>query len=268
VNKKIIPRVITALVGIPLLILIIGWGYPWHFSLLVFVVTILALGEYFFIAFPNGRRERVFGVFLGILVSFTIFFPDLHEPRLWLSGIIVITFSTYLFFGGQLEERYQHLGWTLLGAFYAGYLIPHFVLLYESPFGKEWLFLVLLVIMVGDTAAYFVGTALGKRKLAPEISPGKTVEGAVGSIGAAVLAGVVGGKFLLPHLNWLEMMLLSFVLSILGQLGDLFESWIKRVFSVKDSSALVPGHGGLLDRLDSLIFPVVLTTYYQRLLHP
>ncbi len=267
-DKNIIPRVITALVGIPLLILIVGWGHPWHFSLLVFVVTVITLGEYFFIAFPNGWRERIFGILFGLLVSFAIFIPDLPQPGLWLSGIMVTAFSIYLFFGGQLEERYRRLGWTLLGAFYAGYLIPHFVLLYKSPFGKEWVFLVLLVIMVGDTAAYFVGTALGKRKLVPEISPGKTVEGAVGSIGAAVVAGVVGGKFLLPHLGWLEMMLLSCGLSVFGQLGDLFESWIKRVFSVKDSSALVPGHGGLLDRLDSLIFPVVLTTYYQRLLHP
>lgn len=267
-NAKMISRVITALVGIPLLVFIIGWGRPWHFSLLVFLVTIGALCEYFFIAFADHWMERTLGILFGVLVSFGIFIPGLAEPGLWLSGVIVVAFSTYLFFGEKLEERYKHLGWTLLGTLYIGYLVPHMVLLYQSPDGREWVFFVLLVIMAGDTAAYFVGTFLGRRKLSPEISPAKTVEGALGSIGASVLAGVFGGKFLLPAMPWLEVLLLSIALSLLGQAGDLFESWIKRVFSVKDSGALFPGHGGLLDRMDSLIFPFVFTTYYLRLLHP
>jgi len=90
----------------------------------------------------------------------------------------------------------------------------------------------------------------------------------VSSLVVSVLAGLLGASFLLFHMSWLEVVLLSMILSLLGQLGDLFESWIKRVFSVKDSGRLLPGHGGLLDRLDSLIFPVVFTTYYVRLLHP
>lgn len=267
-NEKIIPRVITALAGIPLLVFIIGWGRPWHFSLLVFLVTTIALCEYFFIAFPGRRRERTLGILSGVLVSFGVLIPGLPDLWLWLSGVIVVAFTIYLFFGARLEERYKDLGWILLGALYIGWLVPHLVLLYQSPDGKEWLFFVLLVIMAGDTAAYFVGTLLGRIKLSPGISPGKTVEGAVGSIGASVLAGSSGGKFLLPAMPWQEILLLSLVLSILGQAGDLFESWIKRVFSVKDSGSLLPGHGGLLDRMDSLIFPVVFATYYLRLLHP
>ena len=267
-KPKIIPRVITALVGIPLLIFIIGWGRPWHFSLLVFLVTAGALCEYFFIAFPGRWRERTLGVTFGLLVSFGVLLPDFLEPGLWLSGVIIVAFSTYLFLAEKLQESYQHLGWTLLGTLYIGYLVPHMVLLYQSPDGKEWLFFVLLVIMGGDTAGYCVGSTLGRRKLAPIISPAKTVEGALGSIGASLLAGLIGGSFLLPIIPWPEMLLLALVLSILGQAGDLFESWIKRVFSVKDSGTLLPGHGGLLDRMDSLIFPVVFTTYYLRLLHP
>jgi len=268
VSAEIIPRVITALVAIPLLILIIGWGWPWLFSLVVFLVTAAALGEYFFVAFPRRRKERLMGIFFGLLIPLGIFLPSVGDPGLWLGGILMVIFSIYLLLGGTLQERFQHLGWTLLGGFYIGYLVPHFVLLYRSSDGRAWLFFVLLVVMAGDTAAYFVGTWLGKRKLAPEISPGKTVEGAVGSVGASVLAGVLGGRFLLPGLAWTETLLLSSILSLLGQTGDLFESWIKRVFSVKDSAALLPGHGGLLDRMDSLIFPVVFATYYLRLFHP
>ena len=267
-NTQLRSRVITASLGIPLLILIIGWGRPEHFLLLVFLLTIVALCEYFFMVFRGRRKEQALGILLGVLVSLGIIFPGNLEPGLWLGGVIVLAFLSYLFSGGKLEERYQHLGWTVLGTLYVGYLVPHLLLLYRSPDGREWVFFVLLVIMAGDTTGYFVGTSLGKKKLYPEISPAKTVEGALASLAASALAGVVGGKLLLPATSWLESLLLSLVLSILGQAGDLCESWVKRVFSVKDSGNLLPGHGGLLDRMDSLIFPVVFATYYLRLLHP
>lgn len=267
-NTQIGSRVITASVGIPLLILIIGWGRAWHFSLLVFLVAAVGLWEYFFIVFRDRPKERTLGIVLGGLLALGMVIPGHAEPGLWLGIVILLAFSTYLFSGGELEKRYQYLSWTLLGVLYIGYLAPHLVLLYQSHDGRAWVFFLLLVIMTGDTAGYFAGSSLGRRKLSPEISPGKTVEGAVASLAASALAGILGGKFLLPTIPWMEALLLSVVLSILGQAGDLFESWIKRVFSVKDSGSLLPGHGGLLDRMDSLIFPVVFTTYYLRLLHP
>ena len=267
-NTQLRSRVITASLGIPLLILIIGWGRALHFALLVFLVTVVALGEYFYIVFRDRLKERNFGILLGVLVSLGLVIPGHPEPGLSLAVGILLAFSGYLFSGGGLEERYRHLGWTLLGALYAGYLVPHLALLYQSRDGRSWVFFVLLVIMSGDTAGYFVGSSWGKNKLYPEISPAKTVEGALASLAASIVAGVVGGQFLLSAIPWVESVLLSAVLSILGQVGDLFESWIKRVFSAKDSGRLLPGHGGLLDRIDSLIFPVVFITYYLRLLHP
>jgi len=261
-------RVITALLGIPLLVVIIALGRHWHlFSLLVFMVTVVALGEYFFMAFPKDRRERFLGLFLGILVSLMIFIPGLAEPGVFLAPVIVVGLCYYLFFGGELDQRYQRLGWTLLGAIYLGYLFPHFVLLYRVPKGTEWVFFVILIAASGDTAGYFTGMAIGKRKLYPEISPAKTIEGAVGGMLASILGGCVGAFYLLPTLSWLETVLLAMLLSLLAQLGDLFESWIKRVFRVKDSGRLLPGHGGLLDRIDSLIFPTVFMTYYVKLIH-
>lgn len=267
-NTQIRSRVLTATVGIPLLILIIAWSQPGYFALLVFLVTVIALCEYFLIVFRDRVKERIFGIILGVLVSLGVIFPVSLEPGMWLGLVVVLAFSTYLFFDGKLEQRYQHLGWTLLGTLYIGYLVPYLILLYRSHEGREWVFFVLLVIMSGDTAAYFVGSSLGKHKLYPEVSPGKTVEGAVASVAASLVVGVLGGIILLPAISWVESLLLSLVLSVLGQAGDLFESWIKRVFSVKDSGHLLPGHGGLLDRMDSLIFPVVFTAYYLRLLHP
>lgn len=260
-------RVLTALAGIACLLILIGFGHPWLFSLFIFILTFGALCEFFFIAFPGQWRERVLGIFFGVVISLMVLYPLLPDPGLYLAGVIIGAFSVYLFFEGELEEKFQHLGWTVIGAFYIGYLFPHLALIYRGPSGTEWVFFVLLVVMVGDTAAYLMGMALGRRKLYPSISPGKTVVGALSSLGASVLAGLLGAMYLLSNLSWVEVLMLSLILSLLGQVGDLFESWIKRVFSVKDTGRILPGHGGLLDRLDSLIFPVVFTTYYVRLLH-
>lgn len=267
-NTELMARVVTALVGIPVLILIIGWGRPWHFSLVVFLVTLGALWEYFLMAFPRGWCERSLGIISGLLISLGLLIPGSFDIGSLVGGVTVLISAAYLFLGGKLEERYNHLGWTLLGILYAGYLVPHLALLYRSSQGQRWVFFVLLVIMTGDTAAYFVGTFLGRNKLSALISPAKTVEGAAGALGAGALAGIVGASLLEIDMTLVEALWLSLLLSLLGQAGDLFESWIKRVFSVKDSGVLLPGHGGLLDRMDSLIFPVVFTTYYLRLLHP
>jgi phosphatidate cytidylyltransferase len=249
------------------LVLIIGFGEPWHFSLTVFLVTVIGLYEYFLMVFPPSRPKQGLGILLGVVVSLRVFVREVPLIEFLLPVFLIGTFASYFFWGEDRRDRYRQLGWTLLGAFYIGYLIPHFALLFALPSGREWVIFVLLVVMAGDTSGYFVGTFLGKKKLAPRISPGKTVEGALGSIGASLLGGVVGSRILSVATPWPEAVLLSLLLSVLGQAGDLFESWIKRVFSVKDSGRLLPGHGGLLDRMDSLIFAVVFTTYYVRLVN-
>jgi phosphatidate cytidylyltransferase len=156
----------------------------------------------------------------------------------------------------------------MLGGLYAGFLFPHLVLLFRGADGRAWTFWLLSVVMVGDSAAYFIGRRFGARKLAPEISPGKTIAGAWGYLVGTVLAGLVAAVLLLQRFSWAEILLLSVIVGVLGQFGDLFESWLKRVFAVKDSGSLLPGHGGLLDRLDSLIFPVVFTSTYLKVFHP
>lgn len=261
-------RIVTALVGLPLLILVIGWGAPWHFSLLIFLVTAGSLYEYFSIAFPDRLGERLQGIGFGLLVSLDIFIPGFLDPRMWLSWVILGLFMSYLFTDGELKERYIRLGWAFLGVVYIGFLVPFLVLLHQSATGRKWVFFVLLVVMAGDSAAYWIGSTMGKRKLAPRLSPKKTVEGAVGNAAASLAVGLLGGKVLLPALSLWETLWLALVMNLLGQTGDLFESWIKRAFAVKDSGSLIPGHGGLMDRMDSLIFPVVFLTYYLRLFHP
>jgi phosphatidate cytidylyltransferase len=265
VKSKLALRFITAFAAIPALVWIIGWGGARIFSALIFLIALGCLWEYYAIAFPARRREQAVGILAGLLVGVGVF---TGRPSVWIAGVTVLLCSSHLFFGGTLEERFNHLCWTLLGTLYIGFLPPHAALLYRLEDGSRWIFFTLVVVMIGDTAAYFVGTAIGRNKLYPEISPGKTVEGAVGSTIASLVAGVIGGIVFLPDHLWPEMLAVALVASILGQIGDLFESWIKRVFGVKDSSALVPGHGGLLDRMDSLIFPLVFVAYYVRIFHP
>ena len=260
-------RVITALLGVPLLVFAIAKGQPWQFSLLVLVVTFVALGEYYKIVFLGLRTARIVGFLSGASLALAIVVLGQMEANLFFAPLLLAVMACYVFLPGSLRAKFDHLGWTVLGTFYIGCFVPHFVLLYRLAWGKEWVFLILLVIMSGDSAGYFVGKAWGKNKLCPELSPNKTVEGAISIIVAGMLTGWVGGRILLPDIGVGELLLLGFVLAVLGQTGDLFESWIKRVFSVKDSGALLPGHGGILDRIDSLIFPTVFATYYVRMMH-
>lgn len=261
-------RIGTAAVVIPLLVLLIGWSPPWLFAAVLVILTAAALREYFAMAFPQRWQDQGIGIAFGLLLSTGIFLSERLDFVSWLGTLLVIVFSIGLFAPGTLNERFNRLLFTLLGGIYAGFLFPHWLVVFRHAHGRAWVFWVLLVIMIGDTAAYIVGRTFGHRKLAPEISPGKTVAGAWGYLGGAILAGIGGAMLLFDPFSWSESIVLALILGILGQLGDLFESWLKRVFSVKDSSWLLPGHGGLLDRLDSLIFPAVFTSTYLKVFHP
>ena len=260
-------RLLTASIGIPLLIFIVGWGDPWLFAIVIFSLTVAALHEYFVMAFPGRVQDQVAGVFLGIALFCSMTVNRGAGLEIGLGLLLAIFFSIYLFMEGLMEERLRRLAYALLGAFYLGYLMSHWVVLFRLPDGRAWVFFVLAVIMTGDTLAYFVGKRFGVRKLAPRISPGKTVEGAVGYVLGSLIAAGVAAQFFIIGMSWLEVLALALILSVFGQVGDLFESWIKRSFAVKDSGMSLPGHGGFMDRLDSLILPAVFTTAYLKVFH-
>jgi phosphatidate cytidylyltransferase len=183
------------------------------------------------------------------------------------SLLIMTTFAIYLFLPGTPHERVIRIGWLLIGAGYLGLLLPHWILLSRVAGGRRWIIFVLAVILTGDTMAYIVGGRWGRKKLAPDISPGKTWVGAWGYMSGGMAAGTILGYVLMKQRGFAEILVLSGLLALLGQIGDLFESLLKRAFNVKDSSALVPGHGGVLDRLDSLMFPAVFIYAYLKVFH-
>ncbi len=253
-------RVWTALAGIPLVFGIVVLDNVWLFASFIELLTLIALLEYFHMAFPDHGWVRATGVTAGMLLSLTLVVPGL-------SGLFPVIatglFTVFVFAGGTVEERFRHLGLALAGAVYLGYLFPHLTVLYRG--GYQWVLWLLIVVFSADSAGYLAGVALGRRKLYPSVSPGKTVEGSVAATVAGVAVGWLSGGWLLAAPSG-PVLGLSLAIVLIAQLGDLFESLIKRSFSVKDSGVILPGHGGLMDRLDSLIFPGVLSTCWLRFL--
>ena len=261
-------RLSTALVIIPLLVIIVGWGSPWFFTAFILLVTAVALFEFFTMALPGYVMGQILGVVFGVAVSLVVVVPQVRHQELWLSILLVLCFSGFLFCSGKLNDKFTRVASTLLGGFYLGLLMPNWIFLFRFANGRNWVFFVLAVIMAGDATAYFAGRRFGVRKLAPEISPAKTRAGAWGYMLGSVVVGILAASWLVADYPMVEVVALTLILAVSGQVGDLFESLLKRVFGVKDSSSLIPGHGGVLDRLDSLIFPAVFANAYLRVFHP
>jgi phosphatidate cytidylyltransferase len=248
---------------LPLLILFVYFASVPLFLLLVCVATLLALHEFYSMALPSGRTlERTLAAVAGAALVPLI---GLERPVFFLGALVLLVLFfaiLFLFRFHDLTIVARQLALLFFGLFYVPLLLGHLALLRSLPHGREWVFLIFLLVMASDTAAYFTGVSFGRRKLYPAISPNKSVEGALGG-----LAGSLGGVFLarawfFPALDIADCLLLGFGLGALAQLGDLFESMLKRSFGVKDSGTLIPGHGGILDRLDSLLFAFAPAYYY------
>ena len=162
------------------------------------------------------------------------------------------------------EHPTQNWAINVASALYLGFMLSHFVTLRELPSGMQWVIFAFGMTWIGDTSAYFVGRSIGRHKLWPRISPKKTWEGLAGEIVACMIAGPLLGAWLVGINVW-QGLLIGVLVAILGTFGDFAVSLIKRMAGAKDSGALIPGHGGVLDRLDSLMFTFPLITYFALL---
>jgi phosphatidate cytidylyltransferase len=259
-------RVITALCGIPLLIVIIWFGEPW-FTLLIAIWGVLAVFEFYrLVAASKVPPLTYFGLIWTLLFILSPHFDyEVITPPLLVSAVVLPLI--WLVLRPQKETAFASWTWTIAGILYVGWLLSYLVALRNIDLvnlevGRNWVFFALFANFGSDTVAFFVGRTWGKRHLAPSISPGKTWEGAIaGVFGAIIVSLIVAMLFNLP-LNYGQAVLLGLLVSIFGQLGDLVESLLKRNIGVKESGRLIPGHGGLLDRMDSVTFVGVVVYYY------
>ncbi len=253
-------RVLSALVAIPILLIVIWFGDPWY-SLVVAGCAVWGALEFYRLApGPQVRPLVLFGV-LGT----TLFVLNARADGAYTAPLVsaVVLFSLiWLLFRFQVEGAFSNWLWTLGGMLYVGWLLSYFVLLRDLDEGREWVLLALFSIFAVDTCAFFVGRAWGRHKLAPAISPGKSWEGAVAGLGGGLAASVVLALILRLPMTWWQAIFLGLVVSVFAQLGDLSESLLKRSAGVKDAGKLIPGHGGILDRLDSIVFAIVVVYYY------
>lgn len=254
-------RILSALVGVPLIVLAV-----WHAGIPLLLLTGL-------IIFLGLREMTAMLSRLGL------------KPSLWLAGAggLILIGGAYLYHDGYpgptitiilflqliaavaFYPRYSLLDMagTLMGTLYVG-LMCYFYLLRTLPDGWIWLIFMFAGTWASDTLAFFTGKAFGRKRIAPVISPKKTLEGAVGGLTGSVLCACLFA-FIYPFLPLLKMLVLGLLLGVAAGVGDLLESVFKRQAGVKDSSALIPGHGGILDRFDSALFTAPLVYYYVRL---
>lgn len=254
-------RLLTAAVGIPLLVALICCAPLWVFATAMLGMTALGLWEYFSLVRPLLALPSAVGVVWGVAVAVAMASFSLSLTVTVLLGGFFATFTLALR-DRQPARGMADVSLVLLGVVYVGFLLPHIVWLREVPNGRAWVFFLLLVVMLGDSAAYGVGRRWGKRKLIPHISPGKTIEGSIGACVGNIAAALGSWLWLLPERPCGELLLLALGVGSVGQVGDLFESAIKRACGAKDSGHLFPGHGGVLDRVDSLLFSSAVIYYY------
>lgn len=194
-----------------------------------------------------------------------IFLPLMAGEKLALGGVAVLflTFSLlFLFRLETVEDAAREIAYATLCFLYIPFLLMHLVMLHRTPYGWQWLLVLMLIVMTNDSAAYYTGSAIGKHRLYPQVSPKKSIEGAIGGLFGSIGGTVLAKYTFFPQLSLVDAVLTAVVIGILGQTGDLFESLLKRSFGVKDSGSIIPGHGGVLDRLDSIIFAAPATYYY------
>jgi len=266
-------RILTAAVLIPLVILLLFRAPFWAVTLATAVVAILACWEYLGLADGSGAQTPRWLVLIAVAALFAISF---YRPGMLMEGFSALAFALFVViaFRSPLERVLLDASASVFALLYIGLALVTIPLIWAQEHGPSLLLLLFCVVWSGDVAALYVGRSLGRRKLSPKLSPNKTWEGSIASVAGSLVVTVL--LILLAQLmerhsltglsydgSWLHWLVLAVVLNIAAQLGDLVESALKRGAKVKDSGSLLPGHGGMLDRIDALLLAAPVLWYAQ-----
>jgi phosphatidate cytidylyltransferase len=259
-------RLATAAVAVPLILLLLYRGPAWGFFLLVFPAAMVGASELFAMTHPADRVSQIIGVVISAAASLSIYFYG-HDPRVVLTMLVAIPLLgplVTLWRLGTIETAALRACAMGFGPLFVAVPLTLLVLIRRDmgSDGASYVVLTLMFAWWGDTGGYFAGRFLGKHKLYPAVSPKKTIEGSIGGLFGSVLGALCAHFWYLPSIPLAHAIPLALVAGAIGQAGDLGESLIKRSTGVKDSGAIVPGHGGVLDRVDALIFSVVAVYLY------
>jgi phosphatidate cytidylyltransferase len=274
-DRSLPSRVITSVLFIPVLVLL-AWLGGIAYLLFTIAAIALMLGEFYDMTEQKGLSPHWKSGFLAALLLPLGLYSRLRAGRVeeWHVGglLTLLLFAIFLaeLRRGTGRQAAVNTSATLLGVLYVGWLGSHLaglrelapVLGHPYAWGMSFALLPFFLAWSCDTAAYAVGHAFGRRKLAPALSPKKSVEGAMGGLAASIAAGVIAHLWFAPYLTLLDAIVLGTLVGFFAQIGDLVESLFKRHAATKDSSELIPGHGGALDRFDSLLFAAPIVYYY------
>jgi phosphatidate cytidylyltransferase len=254
-------RIVTAVFGVALLLALIIWAGSFGVGLIGAVIALAMMYEYVSITFTLPDKAEKRWVLLG--VTWLVAFANFVTPGMEFELLLACFLGLGCYFLGtarrhpdpvQLGNHFREYIFAVFGVIYLAFLPLYLTALRRTGAGAHWVLIFLFIVWAGDTGAYFTGKKYGRTPLYPLISPKKTVEGAVGGLLSGLAVTVLYKLILFRGMSWGAAILIPLLVGAVAQIGDLVESFLKRSFDTKDSGSILPGHGGFLDRFDSVVF--------------
>jgi len=250
------------LIMVPPVIVLITLFPPFVLYLMVLLATFFGLREYTRLVLPNPKWvERAVAIGLGLVLSVVISVGEIKQIPSFLAVALLILSVLFMGISKDLSSTISKMGMVLFGTLFIGFLLAYVSLIRNMAHGRLWVLFLIVTVWTGDISALLGGASFGRHKLYPKISPKKTFEGLAGAIFGSIIVALAFVMLFIPHMNKGTCILLAAGIGFFGQLGDFTESMLKRSAQVKDSGNLIPGHGGMLDRLDSFLFSAPFLYY-------